>query len=328
MLSPIEITSLSKVFRSKKSLRQILGGPAAKPQETWALKDVSLQVPERAIYGLLGPNGAGKTTLLKILSCLVLPTSGQVRVGGFDTRKSEMEVKRTLGFVTSDERSFYWRLTGRENLQFFGNLHQLHGGALARRIDFLLEHLDLSDQADKPFREYSSGMKQRLAVARGLLHDPPVVLLDEPTRSLDPISAKHLRRFLSEELNGRQGKTLLLATHNLQEAEQLCQNVAVLSRGRILGAGRVEELTVWGLGKDAYVLVLSGMSKLPESCAGLSVTSLHDGLLRVAGDFSRDGKALSSLLGEVLQVGGRVMSCTRVEPTLQEVFDRIEEGRE
>jgi ABC-2 type transport system ATP-binding protein len=327
MLSPIEIISLSKVFRRKKSLRQILSGPMAKAKETWALRDVSLKVPEGAIYGLLGPNGAGKTTLLKILSCLILPTSGQVRVGGFDTRESGTEVKRTLGFVTSDERSFYWRLTGRENLQFFGNLNQLHGRTLAGRIDFLLDHLDLSEQADKPFREYSSGMKQRLAVARGLLHDPPVVLLDEPTRSLDPISAKHLRRFLSEELNGRQGKTLLLATHNLQEAEQLCHSVAVLSRGHILGAGRVEELTVWGLGKDAYVLVLSGMSSLPDSCAGLSVTPLHDGLLRVAGDFSRDGKALTSLLGDVLRVGGRVMSCTRVEPTLQEVFDRIEEGR-
>ena len=328
MHSPIEITGLSKVFRRKKSLRQLVTRPTERKQETWALNDVTLRVPSGAIFGLLGPNGAGKTTLLKVLSCLVLPTSGTARVGGFDTRSSESQVKRILGFVTSDERSFYWRLTGKENLQFFGALYQMHGGPLQERISYLLDRLDLSEQADKPFRDYSSGMKQRLAVARGLLHDPPVLLLDEPTRSLDPISAKHLRRFISEELNGKEKKTLLLATHNLQEAEQLCQEVAVLSRGRILGAGRVEELPDWGLGKDAYVLVFSGLeSPVPGFGAGLSITGLQGGLLRVAGDFGRDGEALSALLREVLRNGGRVVSCTKVEPTLQEVFDRIEEGR-
>jgi ABC-2 type transport system ATP-binding protein len=329
MHSPIEITGLSKVYRRKKSLRQMVTHPTERQQETWALKDVFLRVPPGAIFGLLGPNGAGKTTLLKILSCLVLPTSGAARVGGLDTRTSEGQVKRILGFVTSDERSFYWRLTGKENLQFFGALYQMSGKQLQERISYLLDRLDLSEQADKPFRDYSSGMKQRLAVARGLLHDPPVLLLDEPTRSLDPISAKHLRRFIREELSGKEKKTLLLATHNLQEAEQLCQEVAVLSRGRILGVGRVEELTDWGLGKDAYVLVLSGLeSPVHGLGAGLSITELQGGLLRVAGDFGRDGEALSALLREVLRNGGRVVSCTKVEPTLQEVFDRIEEDRD
>jgi len=320
---------LSKVFRRKKSLRELVTRPTAKAEETWALRDVTLQVPERSIFGLLGPNGAGKTTFLKILSCVVLPTSGGARVQGHDTRASDTRVKRVLGFVTSVERSFYWRLTGKENLQFFGSLHQMHGRALADRIAFLLERLDLTEQANKSFRDYSSGMKQRLAVARGLLHDPPILLLDEPTRSLDPISAKHLRRFLAEELNGKEGKTLLLATHNLQEAEQLCQRVAVLSRGRILGEGRVEDLPDWGFGKDAYVLVLAGLDSLPAGVRdGLSVAPLQGGLLRVAGDFGRDGEALSALLREVLRSNGRVISCTRVEPTLQEVFDRIEEGKE
>lgn len=329
MLPPIETTGLSKVFRRKKSLRQMATHPTGKAEETWALRDVSLLVPEGAIFGLLGPNGAGKTTLLKILSCVVLPTSGEARVRGLDTRSSETQVKRVLGFVTSDERSFYWRLTGKENLQFFGSLYQMHGKLLLDRIAFLLDRLDLSEQADKPFRDYSSGMKQRLAVARGLLHDPPILLLDEPTRSLDPISAKHLRRFITEELNGKEGKSLLLATHNLQEAEQICQRVAVLSRGRILGAGRVEDLPDWGLGKDAYVLVLSGLDSLPPGVrGGLSVSPLQGGLLRVAGDFGRDGEALSALLREVLRSDGRVVSCTKVEPTLQEVFDRIEEGKD
>jgi ABC-2 type transport system ATP-binding protein len=328
MIPPIETSGLSKVFRRKKSLRQVVTRLTDQEHETWALKDVSFQVPEGAIFGLLGPNGAGKTTLLKILSCLVLPTTGEARVGGHDTRLAEGQVKRLLGFVTSDERSFYWRLTGKENLQFFGSLYQMRGKPLLDRIHFLLDRLDLTEQAEKPFRDYSSGMKQRLAVARALLHDPPVLLLDEPTRSLDPISAKHLRRFIAEELNGKEKKTLLLATHNLQEAEQLCHRVAVLSHGRILGTGRVEDLPDWGLGKDAYVLVVGGLERPPASLGDdLSVSKLQGGLLRVAGNFGRDGEALSTLLREVLRSNGRVISCTKVEPILQEVFDRIEEGR-
>ena len=325
MPAAIEIHHLSRVFRSRRSLRQFFPGAPPKPRETWALRDISLQVPRGEIFGLLGPNGAGKTTLLKILSCLILPSEGTARVGGFDAVQNESAIKRFLGFVSSDERSFYWRLTGRENLNFFGSLHEMGGRHLSERIAYLLDRLDLTEQADKRFGDYSSGMKQRLAMVRALLHDPPILLLDEPTRSLDPISAKHLRRFIGDELNGREGKTLLLATHNLQEAEQLCQMVAVLSGGRVRGQGSVEELAAWGEGKEAYVLVLSGVPDLPNGlCDGLMLTPQAGGRLRVAGEFGRDGETLSRLLREVLQTGGRVISCTKVEPTLQEVFDRIE----
>jgi len=325
MPGPIEIQQLTKVFRPRRSLGQFLTRSRPRAPETWALKGVTLEVPAGSIFGLLGPNGAGKTTLLKILSCLILPTGGTARVGGFDVAHQNGDIQRILGFVSSDERSFYWRLTGRENLRFFGSLYRLHGRELADRILYLLERLELKDQADKPFGEYSSGMKQRLAMARGLLHDPPVLLLDEPTRSLDPISAKHLRRFVAEELNGREGKTLLLATHNLQEAEQLCQRVAVLSAGRILGEGSVEEIPQWGRGREAYVLILSGISKVPDSVRdGVSWTVLSGNRMRVAGEFERDGEKLSRLLAEVLRLDGKVLSCSKVEPTLQEVFDRIE----
>jgi len=326
MSAPIEIQHLSRLFRPRRSLGQLLTRSRPKARETWALKDVSLQVPEGAIFGLLGPNGAGKTTLLKILSCLILPTGGTVKVGGHETRRNDGAIQRILGFVSSDERSFYWRLTGRQNLRFFGSLYQIHGKLLSDRISYLLDRLELGEQADKPFGDYSSGMKQRLAMARALLHDPPILLLDEPTRSLDPISAKHLRRFIADELNGREKKTLLLATHNLQEAEQLCHRVAVLSGGRVLGEGSVEDLPHWGKGKEGYVLVLSGLAQIPGALQdGLTMTSLSGGRLRAAGEFGRDGEKLSQLLAEVLRLGGRVISCSKVEPTLQEVFDRIEE---
>src|SRR5262249_27254051 len=155
---------------------------------------------------------------------------------------------------------------------------------------------------------YSSGIKQRLAVVRALLHDPPILLLDEPTRSLDPISAKHLRRFISEELSGREGKTLLFATHNLQEAEQLCAEVVVLSAGKVLGSGRVEDLPVWGKGTESYILVLSGIESLPEELQdGMTLTPLRGGRLRVAGEFGRDGERLSAILAEVLRQRGRVI---------------------
>ena len=326
MSAPIEIQHLSRLFKPRRSLGQLLTHSRPKASETWALKDVSLEVPEGAIFGLLGPNGAGKTTLLKILSCLILPTGGTVRVGGYDTHRNDGSIQKILGFVSSDERSFYWRLTGRQNLRFFGGLYRIHGKALSERIAYLLERLELGDQADKPFGDYSSGMKQRLAMARALLHDPPILLLDEPTRSLDPISAKHLRRFIADELNGRERKTLLLATHNLQEAEQLCHRVAVLSGGRVLGEGSVEDLPQWGKGKEAYVLVLSGLTELPSALQnGLTWTHLSGGRLRAAGEFGKDGERLSQLLAEVLRMGGRVISCSKVEPSLQEVFDRIEE---
>jgi len=326
MSAPIEISHLSRLFKPRRSLGQLLTRSRPRARETWALRDVSLEVPEGAIFGLLGSNGAGKTTLLKILSCLILPTGGTVRVGGHDLQRNNGSIQRVLGFVSSDERSFYWRLTGRQNLRFFGSLYQLHGKALSERIAYLLDRLELGEQADKPFGDYSSGMKQRLAMARALLHDPPILLLDEPTRSLDPISAKHLRRFIVEELNGREKKTLFLATHNLQEAEQLCHRVAVLSKGRVLGEGSVEDLPPWGKGQEAYVLVVSGLDQIPTSPKnGITWTSLTGGRLRAAGEFGRDGERLSLLLADVLRLGGRVVSCSKVEPTLQEVFDRIEE---
>jgi ABC-2 type transport system ATP-binding protein len=325
MSASIEILHLSRLFKPRRSLGQLLTRSRPKARETWALKDVSLEVPEGAIFGLLGPNGAGKTTLLKILSCLILPTAGTVRVAGHDTSRNDGSIQRILGFVSSDERSFYWRLTSRQNLRFFGGLYHIHGKALSDRISYLLDRLELADQADKPFADCSSGMKQRLAMARALLHDPPILLLDEPTRSLDPIAAKHLRRLIAEELNGREKKTLLLATHNLQEAEQLCHRVAVLSGGRVLGEGSIEDLPQWGKGKEAYLLVFSGLTELPSALQnGLTWTKLSGGRLRAAGEFGRDGERLSQLLAEVLRQGGRVISCSKVEPSLQEVFDRIE----
>jgi len=232
---------LSKRFRSRRGVLSMLRHPWRPGGRVTALDRVSLEVRQGEVFGLLGPNGAGKTTLLKVLACLVVPDEGRARVNGSDIDGDEIGVKRSIGYVTSDERSFYWRLTGAQNLTFFARLFHVAAGEIPSRVSRLLERVGLSDKAHEPFSAYSSGMKQRLSIARALLHDPPVLFLDEPTRSLDPMTARHIRRFIRDELVGADGKTILLATHNLQEAADLCHRMAILSRARLHRVGRLDE---------------------------------------------------------------------------------------
>jgi ABC-2 type transport system ATP-binding protein len=201
----IEARGLEKTFRKRRSVRELLSRPFAASEQVRALRGVDLEVREGEIFGLLGPNGAGKTTLLKILSCLVLPDRGSAKVAGHDV-EDERRVKPEIGLVNTDERSFYWRLNARENLSFFAVLYGVPRNRRAARIDELLARVDLLDAADRPFSGYSSGMKQRMAIARALLHDPPILLMDEPTRSLDPSSQLGLRRFILDELSGQLSK--------------------------------------------------------------------------------------------------------------------------
>jgi ABC-2 type transport system ATP-binding protein len=222
----VEVRRLEKKFTRKRSVRDLLLHPFRKAEVVQALRSVDLTIREGEIFGLLGPNGAGKTTLLKILSCLVLPDAGTAVIGGYETGR-EQQVKPLIGLVHSDERSFYWRLTGRQNMRFFATLYNVPRESREERVDELLLKVDMVEAADRPFSDYSSGMKQRMSIARSLLHDPPILLMDEPTRSLDPAAALSLRRFIQEELSGRDHKTIVLATHNLHEAEALCSRIAL-----------------------------------------------------------------------------------------------------
>jgi len=156
--------------------------------------------------------------------------------------KEGQKARSSIGFVTTDERSFYWRLSGRENLQFFATLHNLPQAQVKDRIDELLDVVHLKNRADEPFLNYSAGMKQRMAIARGLLNDPKVLFMDEPTRSLDPGAAKSLRDFIREHIVEERGKTVFISTHQLDEAEQLCDKVAILDEGRIKVQGSPAEL--------------------------------------------------------------------------------------
>jgi len=229
-LSPaIEVRGIEKTFVKKRSIKELVHHPFRRAERVQALRGVDLTVEQGEIFGLLGPNGAGKTTLLKILSCLVLPNKGTAKVMGVETTRENL-VKPMIGLVQADERSFYWRLSGRENLRFFARLYNVPGRDISRRIDELLERVDMTEAADRMFNGYSSGMKQRMAIARALLHDPQILFMDEPTRSLDPAASLALRKFMLEELKE---KTIILATHNLQEAQTMSDHVAILVKGRV-----------------------------------------------------------------------------------------------
>ena len=317
----IEGFQLAKSFAKKRSPRDLLTRPFARPERVEALRGVDLHVNTGEIFGLLGPNGAGKTTLVKIFSCLVLPDRGRAVVGGADVRK-ENEVKPKIGLVHSDERSFYWRLSGRENLAFFARLYDVPGRRIASRIKELLEHVDLVEAADRRFSDYSSGMKQRLAIARALLHDPPILLMDEPTRSLDPESSLSLRAFILDELKARDGKTILLATHNLREAEVLCDRLAILVKGTVRQVGSVAEVRRWGIDERRFRLEVSNWR---DGLTGpFHVVSIEriNGLQRVIVELEGDGR-LNDVLSAVMVAGGIVHACDRIEPDLEEAFARL-----
>ena len=202
-----------------------------------ALNDLSITVPQGVIYGILGPNGAGKTTLLSILCGLLKPNAGTVRLSGQETLSPE--VKRALG-VVPQEPAVYPTLTGRENLEYFGRMHGLRGPRLSERIEACLKIAEIGDQADRRVEHYSSGYKQRLNLVIGLIHEPRILILDEPTVAIDP----HSRSLIHQRLRQLHaaGVTILLTTHYMEEAEQLCHQVAIMNRGRVAVEGEVHAL--------------------------------------------------------------------------------------
>jgi len=238
----IGLVRLTKRFAVRRGWRAALRRPF---QRQWALalEDITCTIAEGEFFGLLGPNGAGKTTLFKVLATLVLPDGGSATVGGYDVVHQARRVRSILAPVITDDRSLYWRLTARENLELYARLQDLAEESARVRVSELLEAVGLADAGRKMVGAFSSGMKQRLLIARALVARPRILLLDEPTRSLDPLSARTFRAFLREEISGRQGCTVLLATHNTEEALELCGRVAVLHQGRLLAVGAAADLS-------------------------------------------------------------------------------------
>lgn len=230
----VEAIGVRRVFESRKGFlfRDVT--------RTEALRGVDLVVERGSIFGLLGPNGAGKTTFTKILSTLLLPTDGKALVLGHDVRTDTAWLRPRIGLVLGGERGLYNRISGRENLRYFADLYGIPAAEREKRIDEVLERVDVAWAADRRVEEYSRGMKQKLHLARGILHRPEVLFLDEPTIGLDPKSARETRKLIRGLIGD--GVTIFLTTHYMFEAEELCPQIAVLSKGRIVARDSVDGL--------------------------------------------------------------------------------------
>jgi ABC-2 type transport system ATP-binding protein len=324
----VSINHLSKTYpvplaRLKKFFRR-----SSKPPVE-ALCDVSFDVREGEIFGLIGRNGAGKTTLTKIVATLVQPTSGSVKVKGYDSVRDEEEVRSRVGLATAEERSFYWRLTVEQNLMFFARLYGLGDAQAHRRINELIERFELGELTRRRFGELSTGNKQRMAFARAMLAKPPVLLLDEPTRSLDPMAAARMRALIQSLANSKPPVSILLTSHNLVEVEELCERVAIISRGRIrtldtparLRAMHKQtervQLTVGGATAESLMRLLTGV--LDELEVKASERSVVITFTREAEDDRLDAAARA-----LHEAGASILSFDTERATLLEVMESYE----
>ena len=305
----VEVEEITRVFEPRRRART----------RVVALDMVSLSIPEGEIHGLLGPNGAGKTTLVKILSTVLLPTSGRASVLGHDVVEETGAVRPLIGIVFGGERGLYTRLTGRQNLEYWGALYRLPGGEIKRRARALAERVGLGERADQRVEEYSRGMRQRLHLARGLMGDARVLFLDEPTTGLDPLAAREFRSLIGELKS--EGRTILLTTHDMVEAEAVCNRVTLIDRGKILATETPRSLGSL-ISRYQRIDVEGAPPGLLEELEGLSgvsgVTARRDGAARI--EVHEEGATR-----EVLRrlVAGGVTSVQTTLPSLEEVYVQL-----
>jgi ABC-2 type transport system ATP-binding protein len=307
-VSAIELQEVTRIFEPRKK----------RDEPVVALDAVSLAIPDCEIHGLLGPNGAGKTTLVKILSTVLVPTSGRAFVLGHDVTTETKAVRPRIGIVFGGERGLYWRLTGRQNLEYWGALYRLPTPLARKRTQELLERVGLADRADQRVEEYSRGMKQRLHLARGLIGDATVLFLDEPTTGMDPLAAREFRTLIAE-LSG-EGRTILLATHDMVEAETVCDRVTLIDRGKVIATesprtlGRVISRfqRIDAEGVDGPVLdEIRGL-------AGVSSVKQQNGDVRIEVD---EEGAMKIVLERLVAAG--VTSVRTSLPSLEEVYVQL-----
>lgn len=324
----IQTNQLTKHFEVPRSLKDLIRHPfSGAPESVTAVDGVSIQVHEGELFGLLGPNGAGKTTLIKMLCTLIEPSNGHATIAGTDLGQGS-QVRALVGMAGGDERSFYWRLSGRQNLEFFAALYGLEPSPARRRVGELLAQVGLSAQADRPFRTYSSGQRQRLSIARALLHHPRVLFLDEPTRSLDPTATINLHEFIVQELLQREGMTILLTTHRLDEAQKLCQRIAIMDSGHIRACGTPDELRLGLSVAVNYRLQVSGLRIEPSDLAAGSPRTMRATVLEpdtwlIELESDDSGLFLAIMIDRITAAGGRIHDVSRDRPTLERVFERF-----
>jgi ABC-type multidrug transport system ATPase subunit len=329
----LRLRHLTKRFRVRRGLVASLRQPRA---GSWvhAVQDVSCDVQPGEFFGLLGPNGAGKTTLFKMLATLTSPDEGTATVYGADVMREPRAVRRMVAPVAADERGLHWRLSALENLRLFATLYDLRGATMNERVQEVLRVVGLIGAERRVVGTYSSGMRQRLLIARALLIRPRVLLLDEPTRSLDPVSARDFRNFLREEVVGPGKCTVVMATHSAEEALELCDRVAVLHQGRLLAVGAARELER-EFSDDRYRI----RTRDPEH-RGWQTLELEGAITRRSvGEAEADGwtpvecqlpggrDAAAHVLASLIRTGVEVADFERVELSLADLIERIVASR-
>lgn len=327
--APIKVENLRKVFARKKEQRV-------------AVADVSFTVGAGEIFGLLGPNGAGKSTTIRMLATLLEPSGGRISICGYDAARHPKEVRARLGCVLTGDRSVYWKLTAKENLEYFAALNHLPRQIAKERVAEVLERFALADRANDVVERFSTGMKQRLALARALLARPPVLLLDEPTVGLDPQSALKLRELIVEL--SREGHVILLTTHYMEEADQLCDRIGIIDHGRIIALDTPARLkaslqgistlkvAVWGLDTARALAADGTQGALPTETPLLdairalprvnevAATSPEPDLLRLTVQCHEHSELLPALIDTLTARGGSIRQVEVHEPSLEDVF--------
>jgi ABC-2 type transport system ATP-binding protein len=301
-------------------------GPRREPRWFTAVAGVSLQVPRGEVFGLLGPNGAGKSTTIRMLCTLLEPTSGTARVAGFDVQRQSSLVRQNLGTVLAGERSIYWKLTARENLAYFAALYHIPPQVARPRITDLLERMELSARADDLVETYSTGMKQRVVLARALLARPPILLFDEPTLGLDPQAARRVRELVAELKS--EGHTILLTTHYMEEADQLSDRIGIIDQGRIIALGTPAELKQRIAQKDALHFEVAGyrpqLAEALQSLPGVDRLATRymgtDSLWEINLQAENGRAVLPSLIEALGRGGSRIVNLKVSEPSLEDVF--------
>ncbi len=294
-----------------------------------AVDGVSLQIEQGEIFGLLGPNGAGKTTTIRMLCTLLEPTSGTARVNGFDVIRQANLVRQNLGTVLAGERSIYWKLTARENLEYFAALYHIPPAIARQRIDELLARMDLTARANELVEKYSSGMKQRVAISRALLARPPIILLDEPTLGLDPQAARRVRELVLELK--AEGHTILLTTHYMEEADQLSDRIGIIDQGKIIALDTPAALKERINQKDVIRLEVAGwhpgleapLQSLPQVGSLVTRYTGMETLWEVSLHAENSRAILPGIVDLLNHNGTRLVNLNIVKPSLEDVFIQL-----
>ncbi len=319
----IATRNLTRVFGGKK--RRLQRKRESEEKRVVALDQVSLSIPQGELFGLLGPNGAGKTTLIKILATLLLPTSGEAYVAGYDVTKDPFPIRKRINMVSGGETTGYGLLTAKENIWMFSQFYGMPSARVKEGIDRLAKEFDLWERRNAKVRTLSTGERQKMNMIRGFITDPEIIFLDEPTLGLDVAVARTMRSFIKRWVQERRERTVLLTTHYMMEADELCDRIAIIDQGRILACDTPRNLK--RLMKRDVTLKVE-MDHLKDTEVFRSIPGVKN--FAVSGDAKRnlmtttfilegDGP-IADIMSETLRQGSKVHSLTKAEPTLEDVF--------